>query len=69
MTTPTRADFPARPALDAAARQVGFVPTTNRALRASHKARNTWLGSKEAMNTALDVESQGSAHAVEEVHA
>jgi hypothetical protein len=70
MTTPAEADIPARPALDAAARQLEFVPTTHHALAASHEALNTWLDSKKAMNTALDAANrQGVAHAGEEVNA
>jgi hypothetical protein len=70
MTTPAEADIPARPALDAAARQFGFVPTTHHALAASHKALNTWLDSKKAMSTALDAANrQGGAHGGEEVNA
>jgi hypothetical protein len=70
ITTSAEADIPARPALDAAARQLGFVPTTHHALAASPKALNTWLDSKKAMNTALDAANrQGGAHAVEEVNA
>ncbi len=55
---------------DAAAHQLGFVPTTHHALAAGHKALNTWLDSKKAMSTALDAANrQGGAHGGEEVNA
>jgi hypothetical protein len=70
MTTPVEADIPARPALDAAARQFGFVPNMHYALAASHEALNTWLDPKKTMNTALDAANrQGVAHGGEEVNA
>jgi hypothetical protein len=70
MTTPVHDDIPVRPALGAAARQFGFVPTTHRARAASHQARNTWPNPKKAMNTALDpANRQGGAHGGEQVNA
>ena len=72
MTAPAEADVPAasRPALDAAARQLGFVPNMHHALAASPKARNAWLDSRKVMSTSLDAATrQGIAHAVEEVNA
>jgi hypothetical protein len=72
MTAPAEADIPAasRPALDAAARQPGFVPNMDRALTAGPKALNAWLDVRKAMSTSLGaVTRQGIAHAVDEVNA
>ena len=69
MTVPAGADIPAasRPALDAAAHQLGFVPNMYRAMAASPKAFNAWLELRKAMSTSLDAATrQGLAHAVEE---
>jgi hypothetical protein len=72
ITTPAEAEIPAasRPALDAAARQLGFVPTMHHALAASPTAFNAWRDLTKAMSTALDAATrQGGAHAVEEANA
>jgi hypothetical protein len=69
MTAPAEADIPAasRPALDAAADQLGFVPNMYHALAATPKALNAWLDLRKAMSTSLDVATrQGIAHAVDE---
>ena len=71
MTAPAEADIPAasRPALDAAAGQLGFVPNMHRALAAAPKALNAWLDLRKAMCTALDAATrQGIAHAVDAVN-
>ena len=71
MTAPAEADIPAasRSALDAAAGQLGFVPNMHRALAASPRALNAWLGLRKAMSTSLDAATrQGIAHAVDEVN-
>jgi hypothetical protein len=72
ITTLAEADIPAasRPALDAAARQLGCMPNMHRALAASPKALDAWLDLRKAMSTSLDgAMRQGGAHAGEEVHA
>jgi uncharacterized peroxidase-related enzyme len=71
MTAPAEADIPAasRPALHAAAHQLGFVPNMHHALAASPKALNAWLDLTKAMSTSLDAATrQGIAHAVTEVN-
>jgi alkylhydroperoxidase family enzyme len=71
MTAPAEADIPAasRPALDAAANQLGFVPRMRRALAASPEAPNALFDVKKAMSTTLDAATrQGIAHAVTEVN-
>jgi hypothetical protein len=72
ITTPAGADIPpaSRPALDAAAHQLGFVPNMHHALAASPKALNAWLDLRKAMSTSLDAATrQGDAHGVEGVNA
>ena len=56
MTAPAEADIPAasRPALAAAAHQLGFVPNMYHALAATPKALNAWLDLRKAMSTSLD---------------
>ena len=51
MSAPAEADIPAasRPAIDAAAHQLGFVPNMYHALAASPKAFNAWLDLRKAM--------------------
>jgi hypothetical protein len=58
MTAPADADVAAasRPPLDAAARQLGFVPNMYRALATTSKALNAWLGLRKAMSASLDDE-------------
>ena len=69
-TTPAQADIPARPALDAAARQLGLVPNMHHGPAASPKALNAWLAVKKTMSTSLDAAArQGGALAVEELNA
>ena len=71
MTAPAEADIPAasRPALDAAAHQLGFVPNMYHALAATPKALNAWLDLRKAMSTSLDAATrQGIAHAVDEIN-
>jgi uncharacterized peroxidase-related enzyme len=71
MTAPAEADIPAasHPALDAAARQLGFVPNMHRALAASPRAFNAWLELRKAMSTSLDAATrQGIAHAVDQIN-
>jgi uncharacterized peroxidase-related enzyme len=58
-----------RPALDAVANQLGFVPHMHQALAASPRSLNAVLGFKKAMGTTLDAATrQGIAHAVTEVN-
>lgn len=71
MTAPAEADIPAasRPAIDAAAHQLGFVPNMYHALAATPKALNAWLDLRKAMSTSLDAATrQGIAHAVDEIN-
>ena len=71
MTAPAEADVPAasRQALDAAAHQLGFVPNMYRALAATPKALNAWLGLRKATSTSLDAATrQGIAHAVDQIN-
>jgi uncharacterized peroxidase-related enzyme len=71
MTAPAEADIPAasRPALAAAAHQLGFVPNMYHALAATPKALNAWLDLRKAMSTSLDAATrQGIAHAVDEIN-
>jgi uncharacterized peroxidase-related enzyme len=71
MTAPAQADVPAasRPALDAAADQLGFVPNMYHGLAATPKALNAWLDLRKAMSTSLDAATrQGIAHVVDEVN-
>ena len=64
MTAPAEADIPAasRPALDAAAHQLGFVPNMYHALAATPKALNVWLDLRQAMNTSLDAATRQVSH-------
>ena len=71
MNAPAEADVPAasRPALAAAASQLGFVPNMHRALAAAPKALNAFLDFKKAMSTTLDAATrQGIGHAVTQVN-
>ena len=60
--TPAEADIPTRLALDAVARQLGFVPHMHHALAANPKALSAWLDLKNAMSTSLDAATARAAH-------
>jgi hypothetical protein len=72
MSAPTESHIPAasRPAFDAAARQLGYMPNMHHAPTSGPNALNAWLDARKAMSTSPDAATrQGVAHAGEEVNA